>query len=85
VRCRVDWQQSALDELATIWMRADTGQRAAVTEAAQAIDRSLQDHPDRKGESRPGGRRILFSAPLAVMFRVVPDDSCVRVLKAWRY
>jgi len=74
-----------MDELATIWMRADTSQRVAVTDAAQAMDRLLQNHPDRKGESRPGGRRILFSAPLAVLFRVVSEDSLVRVLKAWRY
>ncbi len=31
------------------------------------------------------GRRILFEPPLAVTFKVVPEDRLVRVLEVWRF
>lgn len=66
---RVDWLQSALDELAAIWTTADSSRRAAVTAATDAIEQRLKLDAANEGESRTGGRRITFAAPLAVTFQ----------------
>jgi WD40 repeat protein len=60
---RVEWLQSALDELATIWTQADSAERQAITRATHLIDQQLQQDPDNQGESRPKGRRVLFAPP----------------------
>ena len=63
---RVEWLQSALDELTAIWTRADSALRRAITAASHQIDRQLQHDPDQQGESHPKGRRVLFAPPLGV-------------------
>ena len=80
---RVEWLQTALNELAAVWLQADSAQRKAITTAAQAIDKLLQRSPQREGESRAHGQRILFEPPLAVTFEVHPQRSLVRVLHVW--
>jgi hypothetical protein len=57
---RVRWTRSALNELASLWLAADSQQWQAITAAAQAIDQQLQSDPLNRGESRPNGRRIFF-------------------------
>ena len=42
---RVDWLESALNELATIWLDADTEQRLAINSAVRLIDQELQRDP----------------------------------------
>jgi len=83
MRYRVAWVRAAEGDLADLWL--DPSSRQAVGNAANEIDRRLQDNPEHEGESRPLGRRILFVAPLAVTFRVYPDDRMVRVLEVWRF
>jgi hypothetical protein len=39
---QVEWLQSALDELAAIWMQADSALRQAITVATHQIDQLLQ-------------------------------------------
>ena len=58
---RVRWKQSALNELASLWIVADTQQRRAFTQAAALIDTQLQIDSDNQGESRSDNRRIFFS------------------------
>ncbi len=82
---RVEWLQSALNELAAIWLKADSSTRDAVTVAARQIDRQLAARPEQQGESRTGGRRILFVYPLAVVFRVDAQRRTVSVLNVWRF
>jgi hypothetical protein len=82
---RVRWKQSALDELAALWMAADSEGRRAITAATHRIDQLLQGDPENQGESRPGGRRILFVPPLGLLYRVDPAQSVVHVLQVWRY
>jgi len=79
----VIWLRPAEQRLADIWLNAPD--RDAVTRAAHAIDQRLRRDPENEGESRPGGRRVLFSDPLGVFFRVFPDDRVVHVLLVWRY
>ena len=52
---RVEWLQSALDELADVWARADSAQRGAITAASHAVEQRLQRDPWNEGESRSGG------------------------------
>jgi hypothetical protein len=85
VTYRVDWLQSALDELAAVWLRADVAERKAITAASHQIDQQLQTDPDDQSESRSGGRRLLIVAPLGVTFRVEPATSTVAVLHVWRF
>lgn len=66
---RIEWTQSALDELAALWTKADSSQRQAITSAAHQIDEELQANPYQHGESRPGGRRVHFVYPLGLVFR----------------
>lgn len=83
MRYTVIWKPDAEDELALIWTNATD--RDAVTQAADTIDQMLEIEPGSKGESRPGGRRIAFIEPLAVIFRVYKKTRKVSVLHVWRY
>lgn len=77
---RVEWLQSALDELTPMWMAADSAQRQAISAASHMIDLRLRDDPANVGESRPGGRRISFFPPLAVRFKVDSNHQVVTIL-----
>ena len=74
---RVEWQRSARNELASLWMDANSEKRRVITAATHTIDQRLQVNPQAQGESRPGGRRIYFAAPLGVLFRVDLQRSTV--------
>ena len=78
---RVEWLQSALDELTRLWTQADATLRQALTAASHAIDQRLQSDPLQEGESRFRGRRITFVPPLAVTFRVEADGQTVTVVE----
>jgi hypothetical protein len=78
---RVEWLQSALDELADIWTRSNSIERAAITSASHVLDTYLKGDPHDEGESRAHGRRITFVPPLAVTFRIEEDDQTVTVLQ----
>jgi hypothetical protein len=82
---RVDWLQTALDQLMTIWMSADSAQRQAITAATHDIDQQLKADPFGPSESRPGGRRILFASPLGILFRIEADEQTVSVLRVWLF
>jgi hypothetical protein len=82
---RVEWIQSALDELATIWNQASSGMRQAITAAAHQAEQILLADPYNAGESRPGGRRILLTSPLGMTFRVEAEGQTVTVLRVWLF
>ena len=82
---RVVWDPIALDEHAAAWLRADSTVRQAITEAVQAIDRRLESFPEQQGESRAYNRRILFQAPLGVVFEVDVQSRLVWVIHTWSY
>ena len=70
---------SAESQLADIW--SGSADRAAVTQAANEIDRRLEQDPQLQGEARSGKRRVLIVAPLAVFFEVREPDRVVAVLR----
>ncbi len=82
---RVKWIEEAVDDLAAIWMRADSDKRRGITEASDAIDRELKSDPFRQSESRDDDRRVLFASPLGVFFSVDNKHRVVRVGRVWYY
>lgn len=80
---QVVWAESALDEPATLWLTADSVSRQAITAAQAQIDHLLERSPEDVGESRPGGRRIVFVPPLGVVFSVRESDRAAKVLRIW--
>ena len=82
---RVRWEQIARNQLATLWLEADSRTRKAVTSATHRIDQQLRADPLEHSESGPGGRRILFISPLGILFRVENDRQMVSVLRVWLF
>ncbi len=52
---RVEWVQSAVNELARGWTQVDSEQRQAINAASHAIDQRLSSGARNEGESRSGG------------------------------
>lgn len=73
----VAWQPSAEQALAALWLSAED--KGAVEQAANYADQVLRRDPLSQGESRPGGKRIMFVPPLVVYFEVSPADRLVTV------
>jgi hypothetical protein len=80
---RLRWEQKAFQELADCWNNASPADRRAITPAAHEAEQRLRRDPRHEGESRPGGRRIIFVPPLAVIYRV--DGRLVSILGVRRY
>lgn len=80
MKYRVEWWQSAVNELATIWVQADSAGRASITRAASDVETQLAHDPLAKGESRSGRERVMFSLPLSVLYEVDKAASVVNVL-----
>jgi hypothetical protein len=77
--------QKAMTLLQQTWEEADDSLRNAIGQAIQRIGRALQNDPHEQGESRPGVTRILFQAPVAVIFEIDEEKRMVRILRAWTY
>jgi hypothetical protein len=83
VTCRVDWTGPAGNQLADAWTRAPD--RAAVTAAAHAIDVALGRDPVGESESRESDLRVLFRAPIGVLFHLDPEAGAVSVVYCWTF
>jgi hypothetical protein len=81
----VRWTKSALEELTSAWVEADSIERDAITAATTKIDEVLQSSPTDFGESRSGNRRIAFVPPLGLAFSVDEVKRSVKVLHVWPY
>jgi hypothetical protein len=74
------WRTLAENQLATLWTNALD--RAAVTRAADTVDRQLQRDPFSVGESRDEvSLRVLFEKPLVVEYQVDEENRAVYVLR----
>ena len=78
----VEWSEESLQELAALWVRIESDSRALVTAACHDADRRLHVDPLGEGESRFGSQRILFIAPVALIYQLEPDEQTVTVLHA---
>ena len=79
----VIWVPEAEAALAAMWENRST--RAAVTAAANEIDRLLKTNPEEVGESRSSGQRIVLVSPLGATFEVREHDRLVVVTHVWQY
>ena len=79
----VTWKPEAHRRLTKLW--TDALDRAAISAAANEIDKRLGSNPLDEGESRDSGRRILLVSPLGVYFTVSDADRLVKVIVVWRY
>lgn len=82
---RVRWEEAALDELTALWTDADSALRRLITDTVAQIDRQLETAPLAQSESRSEGRRVLFSSPLGILFRIEADGQTVSVLHVWLF
>jgi plasmid stabilization system protein ParE len=78
----VVWKPRQKRHLAELWLSAPD--RAAVTSAADEIDRRLRKSPLDEGESREGSFRLLLVSPLGVKYRVLEEDRVVEIVRVWQ-
>jgi hypothetical protein len=76
----VVWLPTAQNQLAELWMAS--ANRAAITAAANEVDRLLRDDPETRGVDFYGDR-LLVVPPLQIVYSVRPDDRIVEVQQAW--
>jgi hypothetical protein len=77
--------QAAMGLLKSTWETADDALREAILRASGRIDQRLHHFPQEQGESRDDNTRILFQAPLAVLFEVDEAKKLVSIRRAWTY
>ena len=82
MKYQTDWQ-AVENDLAEIWVSAPDQQ--SVSDAANTMDRLLQQSPLSVGEARDGNTRILIIEPLACYYDVIVDDCRVVVWQLWRW
>jgi len=80
---RVEWLRDAVNELADIWIKADSPQRQEITKAARTLDKELESDPFRKSESREADTRISLARPLGILFEVDSRLGVVWILHVW--
>jgi len=78
----VVWKPRQKRHLAEIWI--SSSDRAAVTRAADEIDRRLRLLPLEEGESREGEFRLLLIDPLGCKYQVLEDDRIVKIVRIWK-
>lgn len=78
------WKKIARDELAQIWLDADSETRKQISRSCHLLEVDLRKNPLQVGESRPGNRRIGFESPLGIIFRVSEEQRMVKVLHVWK-
>lgn len=69
--------------MASIWLQSDN--RDGVAAASDALDSMLRFDPLSCGESRDGGRRIIYLNEFAALFHVAEEDRRVAVVSVWTY
>ena len=78
----VVWEPSAERDLTEMWLRSRM--RHAINRAADQIDVELERDPHDCGESRDGGRRVMFVWPLGASFKAGENEQEVRVISVWQ-
>lgn len=80
----VTWTQAAEDDLAFVWLNADSFERQVIADYSATLIRHLRANADRIGESREPGVRVLAEEIIGVEFRVSVPDRLVTVFHLWR-
>ncbi len=82
---RLAWIQSAYDDLATLWMNADSQMRYDINQLVRAAERELQIDPFAVSESRGPGEWVCFFPPLGFLLEIDINNRVVWVLAVWRF
>lgn len=77
----LDWEESARDELADVWVLATPDERDEIEKAVIAAERALHKDPLDVGESRYGNLRVLLQPPLTFWYEVSPSGDRVRIVR----
>jgi hypothetical protein len=81
VNFSVIWSDSAIQDLAAIWLQVKD--RMAITQASNRFDHLLSRDAQRVGEQRIGNQRVMLVDPLGIRFDVIVDDLVVVVGAVW--
>ena len=76
---------TAQTALRQAWEEGDESLREAICQASHSVDQRLRQTPEEQGESRENQARILFEAPIGVLFHVDKDNMIVRILRSWAF
>jgi hypothetical protein len=79
----VVWTRAALAQLNDMWTQATDPD--AVDSAATRVAQTLATDPEQVGESREDDTRIMFDAPLVVLFVSDPDMCVVYIVSVGAY
>jgi len=77
---QVDWNETALDQLASIYLVSPPEMRDEITRASDEIEKRLSRNGVNEGESRAGIIRILFHDFLIIDFAIQPTGT-IEILK----
>ncbi len=77
--------QEAVTPLREVWEQADDDLREAILNASRLVNLRLHDNPHGEGESRDGRTRILFQAPIGVLYEVDDDKKLVSIVRSWAF
>jgi hypothetical protein len=80
----VTWTLAAEDDLAFVWLHAESSELRAITDYSATLTRHLRANADRIGESREPGVRVLAEEMLGVEFLVSVPDRLVTVFHLWK-
>jgi hypothetical protein len=75
----------AMLPLRETWEWADDALRRAILLATIRVDQRLQEGAQTQGESRDDQKRVLFEAPLGVLFEADESKQFVRIVRCWAY
>jgi hypothetical protein len=76
---------TAQTPLREAWEQGDDALREAICQASHFVDLQLRQTPEDQGESRADEARILFQAPVGVLFQVDKENMMVRILRSWAF
>ena len=79
----VVWRPVAEARLAEIWEQS--ANRRSVSDAANQLERQLQQRGGTVGESRTANTRVVFESPSGLLFEVHAEDQLVTVLSVWQF
>jgi hypothetical protein len=77
--------ETAVTPLRAVWDEAGDELRQAILRASHLINQRLHENPHEEGESRAGGTRILFEAPVGVEFEIDEKRKLVSIVRSWAY
>jgi hypothetical protein len=81
----VIWSDTALEELADVWVAVSPAARGEVEAAVTGINNRLADDPTVDSESRPDGSYVTFLWPIGVKIWISPAARTVQVGHFWTH